>query len=89
MKEFKFVSAWDNGGKTADRYEIRFSRGHTWGMSEKPTHPQGFCQYAGVYTYTTREGMTSIDYENLPEAVQKEIKFIEDWSKTWPEREKA
>lgn len=75
-------SIWDNGGETADRYTVYFSgrgtlrtdaRGRVWraclGMSERPTHPQGFGQHA--------EGMPGrhngrrIAFADLPEECRR------------------
>lgn len=37
---------FDNGGQTIDRYTIIIGSG-VYGMSENPTHAQGFNQYCG------------------------------------------
>jgi len=46
-----WIRCYDNDGKTADRYTVVFTRKRTCGqfmflgMSEWPTHPQGFGQH--------------------------------------------
>lgn len=57
MKDYPkgVLRVYDNGGKTADRYTVYYSRRvapaqppfHSClGMSENPTHPQGFGQHS-------------------------------------------
>lgn len=56
----KYIRCYDNGGKTADRFTVVFTRtgqtgsnrqvkqnsGHLYvSMSAMPYHPQGFCQH--------------------------------------------
>lgn len=40
------ISAWDNGGKTADRYTVQIGD-HFWFMSPDANMPNGVCMYAG------------------------------------------
>ena len=42
------LKVWDNGGESFDRYTIRI-RNYYYGMSENPSHPQGFNQFIGEY----------------------------------------
>ena len=39
--------AFDNGGATLDRYTIVNHEGDMLGLSDEPTMPQGFSQFAG------------------------------------------
>jgi hypothetical protein len=47
----KIAAIYDNGGETFDRYTVCLGEtdarnlGECLGMSEIPTHPQGFCQH--------------------------------------------
>ena len=43
MKE---IRVFDNGGETADRYEVMVD-GHAWDMSENADQANGVCMYAG------------------------------------------
>jgi hypothetical protein len=50
------VAVYDSGGKTADRYTILLREWHDrrqqligcLGLSDNPTHPQGFSQFSGA-----------------------------------------
>lgn len=41
MRPVQVLDILDNGGRTADRYTVRFRNGDYLGLSENPTHPQG------------------------------------------------
>lgn len=67
---------FDNGGQTIDRYTIIIGSG-VYGMSENPTHAQGFNQYCGEveeFDLSDNEGVgQAIEWGELPEDVQKAI----------------
>jgi hypothetical protein len=46
MKKPKYF-VFDNEGETFDRYTIIDQQGDMLGLSDDPTHPQGFSQFAG------------------------------------------
>jgi len=69
------VVAYDNGGKTFDRYTYIVGK-DVFGASDNPNHPQGFSQYVGEidefpkpYNFGKR-----ISPKSLPDAVKKDIK---------------
>ncbi len=74
------IMAWDNEGKTADRYTIAIidpmSGWNIYTMSERPSHPQGvnmFSHNAWAFNPTIAWGKrTAIN--SLPLAVRKAIK---------------
>lgn len=44
----RYIRCYDNGGETADRYTVVYTRTADYfyvGMSENPYHPQGFGQH--------------------------------------------
>jgi hypothetical protein len=84
----KYIHIYDNGGKTVDRYTVVYTRtsSHEYvGLSERPFHPQGFCQH-GV-------AQQSIDYpayghigkkiswEDLPEDCKQIV--MRDYEDIW------
>jgi hypothetical protein len=85
------LDVFDNGGETVDRYTvllggsllIRPDTGTPYvpylGMSDAPTHPQGFSQWgelraheAAAYRY--REGKRRIRWLDLPEHIREHVK---------------
>ena len=65
----KYIRVYDNGGKTFDRYTVVYTRtGHHEyvGLSERPFHPQGFCQHG--------ENDSPIDYPRYGH-IGKKISF--------------
>ncbi len=85
----KVGSVWDNGGATCDRYTVFYKgRGSIdWtpdgktrlraclGMSENPTHPQGFGQHC--FGHPGRHNGRRIEFSDLPkecrELVNREL----------------
>lgn len=67
--------AYDDGGKTADRYTI-FLDGSVYGMSGRPFHPQGFNQYCGEAYELAPPGLhlgKKVRIKNLPDDVKAAI----------------
>ena len=73
-------SVWDNRGATIDRYTVVFN--DSWndnaltfealGLSDNPTHPQGFSQFCPAV-----EGEHlghKLAFEDLPEHIQDHVK---------------
>jgi hypothetical protein len=70
------LAVYDNGGKTCDRYTVLFgapfwepSMGRTvpyLGMSEHPSHPQGFGQHGEMPAYNRAACGRKIKYADLP-----------------------
>jgi len=98
----RWVRCYDSGGSTADRYTVVFTgrykknRGECifLGMSEKPFHPQGFCQhgFSPQMLDTVKGGWppsigkkcclgTRIPFTELPEDCQKVV--INDYKELW------
>jgi hypothetical protein len=74
----KNIRIYDNGGKTFDRYTavyMTISEGvglyGARGMSENPTHPQGFGQYCSAQP--GKHLGKRISFDALPAACQKLI----------------
>ncbi len=77
----------DNGGRTCDRYTVIFGgdlmvcgRLQYLGLSENPSHPQGFSQWGelGVLEasgYRRANARHRIRWQDLPEPVRREIRF--------------
>lgn len=85
----------DNRGKTTDRYTVLFTAQflipRTYrrfanttvqylGMSDSPTHPQGFSQWgelsaADAAAYRYRSGKHRIRWLDLPEHIRKHVQF--------------
>lgn len=66
---------FDNGGQTFDRYTIVIA-GSVIGMSHNPTSPQGFNQYCGEvgeFDLDNDSIGAAVEWESLPEDVQKAI----------------
>ena len=78
---FPLVAAFDNGGKTFDRYTLIFEDEYclqVYGASENPTHPQGFGMYAGqCYPRDLLHYENPVDFDALPEKVQAFVRMIE------------
>lgn len=74
----KVIGIYDNGGKTLDRYTVYFDTKeseHLYsciGMSERPFHPQGFCQHSSGQL--GKHNGKCIKFEELPEDCQKVVK---------------
>jgi len=75
--KLEVIGVYDNGGKTADRYTVVYNQKsggmhECLGMSENPSHPQGFGQHS-----TCQLGShlgKKIKLTDLPEACQKVVK---------------
>lgn len=77
------LACYDNGGKTCDRYTVQFG-GTLWepglgrnvfylGMSNSPTHPQGFSQW-GEMPATNRTGFgKKVRWLDLPDHIRKHV----------------
>ena len=78
-RNLKSVRCYDNGGKTFDRFTVVYldypERGRNIysarGMSENPTHPQGFGQ--GCTAQLGRHLGKRIAFSELPEACRKVV----------------
>ena len=75
-------SVFDNKGKTCDRYTVTFT-GTLWfaglgrnvqylGMSDNPTHPQGFSQW-GECPASYSPSRQKIRWLDLPEHIRKHV----------------
>jgi hypothetical protein len=76
------LAVFDNKGKTWDRYTVTFG-GSLWapdmgrnvfylGMSEHPTHPQGFSQW-GECSASWRPHHEQIRWLDLPEHIRNHV----------------
>lgn len=63
-EEIRFCD--DNKGATFDQYTVYFNDGTYLGMSDNPTHPQGFSQWGEGYA--TPDDVC--DFADLPEHIQ-------------------
>ena len=75
-----FRNAYDNGGKTADRYTIVFKQGeeyHLYFMSSDANMPNGICMYGGSILGYGEFGKR-INFNKLPNGVKKQIEFLEE-----------
>jgi hypothetical protein len=88
----KWIRAFDNGGKTFDRYTVVFTHAHSFGlqgytvglgMSERPFHPQGFGQHFEYkrQNYDGRSGGQRIKFEDLPDDCKRLV--IADYEAYW------
>ena len=70
------LKVWVSGRETFDKYTVRI-RNDYYGMSDNPSHPQGFCQYAGSYPDIDEKKLgrplTMYQYRALPLAVREAI----------------
>ena len=73
----QIYKVYDNGGKTIDRYTVLTEPYHfgksceCLGLSDNPSHPQGFSQWGDCY-----EGPQlgkEISFEELPKNVQDHV----------------
>lgn len=80
----RWIRVFDNGGKTADRYTVIYTRpqdfgqrGYTVGigMSENPCHPQGVGMHFEYenHVYNGRSGGKRISFLDLPAACQRVV----------------
>lgn len=77
------LSVHDNGGKTCDRYTVYFggsmyeqSMGRNvlyLGMSECPSHPQGFSQWGEAPANSRDSSGKKIRWLDLPENIRKHV----------------
>ncbi len=65
-------SVWDNGGKTADQYTVVMKDGDALGLSDNPTHPQGFSQWDSGVRAGSHLGK-KISFDKLPPKVKKHV----------------
>jgi len=82
----KEVIAFDNGGKTTDRYTILIEADHekydTWYMSENPDSPLGVHTYAGkvwLINYVQEHDEERISFDTLPETVKEAAEENTKW----------
>lgn len=72
----KVKAIYDNGGKTFDRFTVYYFKDGDYyfgrGMSEDPTHPQGFGQCC--HGQLGRHNGKRIDFEDLPVKCQEVVK---------------
>ena len=77
MSEFEGITAYDNGGITADRYTIVFPTGDIYCMSRDADKPNGICMYAGENKNIPVDNIDEkINVEDLPEGVRRQIKYL-------------
>jgi len=77
------LACYDNGGKTADRYTVLFggslyddSMGRNasyLGMSDAPTHPQGFSQWSEMPAANRDACGKHIRWLDLPEHIRNHV----------------
>jgi hypothetical protein len=88
----RHIRAYDNGGKTFDRYTVVYTgnyRGRNGcdyvGMSSNPFHPQGFCIHGWnetVIDYPKYSHLgRKIKFKDLPEDCQRLV--IRDYTEIW------
>lgn len=88
----RWIRVYDNGGETFDRYTVVFTGNykgrdgcHYLGMSENPTHPQGFGQHGWSQEIIDRPTYghlgKKVKFEDLPEKCQKVI--LNDYNDIW------
>ena len=76
-----FLSAYDNGGETLDRFTIVFitdGEGETctYTMSKNATSPQGVCMFAGTNLVSLETPGIEMELLTLPVAVQQQIEAL-------------
>ena len=72
------TQVWDNGGKTADRYDVIIGD-DLWGMSEDANMPNGFCQYVGMlrdHIPPWDRGMRRITIKAMADGAKKHLASI-------------
>ena len=68
------IKITDNEGETCDRYTAYFKDGYMLMMSESPQSPQGVCMSdCWKQDYIDNDEGKEIEFDNLPERVQKAI----------------
>jgi len=79
------LSVYDNGGKTCDRYTVLIGgtlhddllsmdrKVAFLGMSDNPTHPQGFSQWGEMPSHNRQACGKHIAWRDLPEAIRKHV----------------
>ncbi len=88
----RYVRCYDNGGTTADRYTVVFTRKRVGGqfmylgMSPYPTHPQGIGMHGFSDVQIDRPRYRhlgkKIRFEDLPETCQQVVR--NDYDCLWP-----
>ena len=81
MSEFEGITAYDNGGATADRYTIVFPTGDIYLMSRDADRPNGVCMYAGDNQKIIQDRDKKVNVEDLPEGVRRQIKYLSSYLK--------
>jgi hypothetical protein len=79
------VKAWDNGGRTFDRYTVFVGR-DAYVVGPTGNHPQGVCMYVGHASQVEPEGKR-VRLVDLPAAVQKAIAHVRRFEPDGSERE--
>ncbi|UUZ75484.1 hypothetical protein LP414_27600 [Polaromonas sp. P1(28)-13] len=77
------LACYDNKGKTCDRYTVYFGgslydpeMGRTvayLGMSDAPTHPQGFSQWSDAPAYIRPHSSEKVRWLDLPEHIRSHV----------------
>ncbi len=67
------LKIYDNGGKSFDRYTLILGSGEALFMSANPLQPNGVCMHGEVEKTITLG--KEVDFDILPEAVQKAIEL--------------
>lgn len=73
------IRIYDNGGETVDRYTVVVTENEgriaVYGMSDRPFHPQGFCQFCGdEVSQEFLDTQTEIEFDALNMDVQSAIR---------------
>lgn len=85
----RYIRCYDNGGKTADRYTIVFTRrGGSClylGCNAEPFHPQGIGMHGEAPTMIDRPGYSHLGrkfpFTSLPDDVRKLV--LADYREIW------
>lgn len=72
------IIAYDNQGKTFDRYTVIFPNNDIYAMSHNPGSPQGVCMYCRTQIDISylKTHSARIAIRDLPNQVQSQIKEI-------------
>ena len=76
----KYKLAFDNGGKTIDRYTIIFDNWDTFFLSDNANMPNGACIYCkeiNEFDFNNSDLGRQIYFRDLPKGTQKQIEYLE------------
>lgn len=86
----RYIRCYDNGGETADRYTVVYTRTNTGNcfyvaMGSTPFHPQGICLHGESPSTIDRPAYShlgkKIDFSELPDDCKKVI--LSDYTEIW------